>query len=256
MAHGGPKARIENDPNRSEIVKAIAGGTSVRSVAAKFGYTMSAIQRFKTSHLTKAMDKREEGRKLRDADAVSARLESILAQTEKLERALGAELQDPEDPEKFTADLRASELDLIYGEPVEGESGKVRMVRKRGTVQNILERIARAGKEIYVVQSKREDMRKLLIDAHRGMVDLLTALSKVLGIIKPPQMNIQVNVALAQHPEFFPFLQIVYGALAPFPDAKRALVDAMEREAIARGEMEPPRTVAALPAQIDPLLLR
>ena len=180
---GGPKSEIEFSPHRAAVVRDLGAGLSVRDIALRYGFSKDQVQRFKRTHVAVALQKREQRRKVRDADVIGDRMESLLGLGEKMARSLDAALQDPDDPEKYTMDLRATEVDVIFEELVENGEGKMRSVRRRGLLSEILRRVPG---EVVFLQSKREDLRRLMIDTNKSLTALLEAIAKVQGIVKAP----------------------------------------------------------------------
>lgn len=145
-------------PEVREINKALVLRRSLRDIAGQYGVNWRAVWRHKNTCLVELLDRAVGDR----TETFKRDLERKLRSLDKLIHAAEDWLQDPDNPEEFTLDPRASDVSVVYLEQ-RGE----KVVKERGSLQVLLDRISDAGlKHTYVV-IKRKDPVDSFIQAAR-----------------------------------------------------------------------------------------
>jgi Mg2+ and Co2+ transporter CorA len=78
--------------------------------------------------------------------------------------------------------------------------GKETRIRKKATLQELLERAIRDDEEIIKVESKTADPRKLILDTAQTLNKQLETLAKIAGVVQEVtnvDVNVSVNTVLA-----------------------------------------------------------
>jgi transposase len=190
------KPAIEAHPRREEIIRDIVeGGLSNRAIAAKYGISHGAVNRYKNGRL---LPKAAEAAKARDGaegGAVLARVEKVMERVQKMYDACDEYLRDPEEPEKYNLFPRAWELEVIYRETVPA-GDRVKTVTRKAPLSALLAKAAEGlGIEPVSAGYRGADPRKLLIDAAKAMREQLELIAKIHGSVKDA-VNHQINVVI------------------------------------------------------------
>ena len=97
-----------------------------------------------------------------------------------LDEALDQQMRDPENPDRYTAAVDALDCEVTYFEIEEGARGPVK-VRHKASLQSLL--ASKVPNAIQVIV-RRDDTRRIFIQLHEGIGNMLDRLAKVLGLIK------------------------------------------------------------------------
>jgi hypothetical protein len=119
---------------------------------------------------------------------------------QKIYEACNDWLQDPEDHSRYNIDPRAYEHEVIYNWVLTDGEGKETRIRKKATLQELLERAIRDDEEIIKVESKTADPRKLILDTAQTLNKQLETLAKIAGVVQEVtnvDVNVSVNTVLA-----------------------------------------------------------
>ncbi len=234
------RSSIDQHPQRAEIIRAIsAGSDSLRTIAKRFNLTQSSVQRFSAGRLPQAAAAKlakEEGQGLRDAEALLGETERVVKLLEKMLSSLDEFLSDPEDPTRYTVIPRDSELEIIYTDtyqpPTKTDEEKPPApvkVRRKERLSTLLAR--RGPAPPFTVLHKGEDPRRLLLATAGVLGEHLDRLARILGIVREiAQVNI-TSISLSAHPAWPELTRVIFGALQPFPEARAALLAALDRKA-------------------------
>jgi hypothetical protein len=130
-----------------------------------------------------------------DGVALLARIEDTIVYVQKMYDACNEWLQDPDDHSKYNLDPRAYEHDVIYNWVLTNQEGNETRIRKKASLQELLERAMRDDEEIIKVESKISDPRKLILETAQTLNKQLETLAKIAGVVQEVT-NVDVNVSV------------------------------------------------------------
>jgi septal ring factor EnvC (AmiA/AmiB activator) len=219
---------VATHPQREKIVRDLINARgSLQAIANRYSISKKAVWNYMKDVLTIQAKAAEKERGLRTAEGLMAKLESEIEKMEKLDDSITLYLRDPDDPTRFTNDVQADDVLIVYSDyDPDDETGK-RFTRRRGMLSELLKTAMRGRPDRpFDIQIKREDSRRLFIDVHRAIGDELDRLAKILGLIK--DVRIQIS-----RTEVWSFVMgDIIKALEKFPDAKEALTVFWEKKAL------------------------
>lgn len=203
---------------REGIERALVAGEPYRSIAARFGVSMGAIDRHKSDHLPARLVAAERAQEVASAGRVMAELERGLARVNLLLDACDRYLRDPEDPDRYDVGPRAGDVTVVYEEPV--DDGRPRLRRERLSV--LLARLgsteAGLGLRVVATEVKHADPRELLLKTAGRLRDQLELVARLAGELQEaPQVNVVVSA------EWAAVRSALLAALAPYPEARAAV---------------------------------
>ena len=177
----GRKSTITGLPSSAKIIAAlIEGKHSNRQIASQFGVSEAAVRRFLKTHLLPAAARVAAERDLSNGEGVMAAIRTEIDRLKMLDEALDQQMRDPENPDRYTAAVDALDVEVTYFEMEEGARGPVK-VRRKGSLQSLL--ASKVPNAIQVIV-RRDDSRRIFIQLHEGIGNMLDRLAKVLGLIK------------------------------------------------------------------------
>jgi len=226
---------------RTAIDRALVAGGAMRNVAERFAISFAALQRHKANHLPTVLaeakqrqDQAHDSHVVAIGDAVQERAAAedahALDVMEELRRcfqrvnllfdACDRWLRDADDPTRYDIGPRAGDILVTYEEP--GADGKP--VRRKEALDRLLARVEAAGKGLTVErwESKHADPRELVLKTAQQLTGQTQLLAKLLGQLDERP---QVNVLMA--PEWLQVRAALLTALAPHPEARRAVAAAL-----------------------------
>ncbi len=170
--------------NRNEIERRIARGDSYRDIAGQFQLSKSSVHRH-TQCITEALIQAREDQLVDTARDVNAEIEKVFSRVNKMMAACDKWLTDPENPDEYTLEPRAGEINVVY------ETGTGGKAKEKLSV--LLKQIADEGhwgRRLYG-EAKTSDPRKLILDAARELNDACDRLAKLTGAYQKKQENEQ-----------------------------------------------------------------
>lgn len=144
-------------PQRLLINHQLVSAVPNRRIATQFGVSESALRRHKATHLPASLVQAVEQEQLGNAIDVLAELRRCFNRINLLFDACDRWLRDPLQPDLYTLDPRADELDIIYTEP--GPRGG--LIRKKESLAVLLAQLA--GTNITHWETKHADPRELVL---------------------------------------------------------------------------------------------
>jgi hypothetical protein len=190
---------VDKHPKKNAIIRDLVNQVPYTQIAGNYGMTVNAVQRYATQKLrmnaAKALAKGQY-----DGAALLARIEDTIVYVQKMYEACNDWLQDPEDHSRYNLDPRAYEHEVIYNWVLTDGDGKETRIRKKATLQELLERAIRDDEEIIKVESKTADPRKLILDTAQTLNKQLETLAKIAGVVQEVtnvDVNVSVNTVLA-----------------------------------------------------------
>ena len=193
------KSTICIHPKKKAIDKAIASGEAIRKIAEQYGISVTVLWRYANKQFPKQLAKATEVKQIADADKIQLIIEDKMSRIDKLINAAEVALQDPDNPAIYTLDPRAENIKVVYDHYVKiGENGQTHFkpMRKRETLQAILERMQKSGREMIEVSIKRRDPVDALVNGCREMRGQLELIAKLIGELQPTGVTVGVQVIL------------------------------------------------------------
>lgn len=193
------KSTICSHPKKKAIDKAIASGESIRSIAKRYKTTHATLLRYVHKYFPKTLARAVNVKQIADADKIQLIIEDKMSRIDKLVEAAETALQDPDNPTAYTLDPRAENIKVVYDHYVKtGSNGqsKFKPMRKRETLQAILERMQKSGREMIEITVKRRDPVDALINGCREMRGQLELIAKLIGELEPTGVTVGVQVIL------------------------------------------------------------
>jgi hypothetical protein len=185
---------VDKHPKKNAIIRDLVNQVPYSQIAGNYGMTVNAVQRYATGKLrmnaAKAMAKGQY-----DGVALLARIEDTIVYVQKMYDACNEWLQDPDDHSKYNLDPRAYEHDVIYNWVLTNQEGNETRIRKKASLQELLERAMRDDEEIIKVESKISDPRKLILETAQTLNKQLETLAKIAGVVQEVT-NVDVNVSV------------------------------------------------------------
>ncbi len=132
-----------------------------------------------------------------------------------LDEALDQQMRDPENPDKYTAAVDALDCEVTYFEIEEGARGPVK-VRRKASLQSLV--ASKVPNAIQVIV-RRDDTRRIFIQLHEGIGNMLDRLAKVLGLIKSGNTTIIDQRRQTINEVSYTFMNDVRTALGTLPPA-------------------------------------
>jgi hypothetical protein len=190
---------VDKHPKKNAIIRDLVNQVPYTQIAGNYGMTVNAVQRYATQKLrmnaAKALAKGQY-----DGAQLLARIEDTIVYVQKMYDACNDWLQDPEDHSKYNLDPRAYEHDVIYNWVLTNQEGNETRIRKKASLQELLERAMRDDEEIIKVESKISDPRKLILETAQTLNKQLETLAKIAGVVQEVtnvDVNVSVNTVLA-----------------------------------------------------------
>lgn len=241
MGKAGRPPSVERHPKSAAILQAVlTPGANMAQIQRDFGISRKALDTFKAKHITPAMQEAVDiVAELQVETPIAARdvmskLALLVDRGYRMLEAADAWLEDPNAPGRYDLSPRDHEVEVVWERQVDGPRGRTLTVRKREKVSDILRRCAEKSgtaptlDEVVVVETKMADPRKLLLEAVATLKPVVELIGKATGQIKPDPAA-QVNVLVAS-PEWIAARARIVTALAAFPEARRAVLEAIGGE--------------------------
>lgn len=211
------KHEVSIHPDKTKIDKALIKGDSYRIIAGRYGVSMTAIGRYMKSKLIPQTAKAQAVRELQGGSDLLDKLEKYLNIAEKMITAAEEYLQDPDDPNKLNLGPRAEEVEIDYTEII----GKAR-VKKKATLQQLLENIKVDGRIINFIRYKHEDPRRTILNAANTLTKQIEIFGRIHGDIKNVSLNLTIQ------PAFQMLIQNLINITAEYPEVRREIVNAIK----------------------------
>ena len=174
---------------REEIDRAIARGVSFRTIANQFNAGESSLKRHQQC-IAEAFLAAQKEQNYRTARNIDAELEKAFQFVDKMMRACDRWLADPDDPEEYTLEPRAGDIDVIYKEQCGTDAdGKPVYKNKRAALSELLAKVEGGGYLVQSAETTHSDPRKLMLDAIGRFHGVIDQLAKLTGAYQKKQEN-------------------------------------------------------------------
>ena len=177
---------------RGEIEAALIQQVPCVDIGERFDVGKSSVDRHKAC-MQDALRLGRERREIQTAINVDEEIRSYFITMRKLRAACDDWLTDPDDPEKFTLDARATETSIIYDHM---EPGADKPTRKRAPLSNLIALVEQhPGVSVVRVELKHADPRQLVINSMKQLLAQADFVAKLQGLYKLPAANPQDRMA-------------------------------------------------------------
>jgi len=201
------------------IDRALVGGEAVRLVASRYvPLSKTAVQRHKDEHLPTTMVQAQAAREEGHALDVMEELTRCFQRVNLLFDACDRWLRDADDPTRYDIGPRAGDILVTYEQP--GDDGRPQ--RRKASLDRLLARVEGSGVAVERWDTKYADPRELVLKTAQQLTGQTQLLAKLLGQLDERP---QVNVLMA--PEWLQVRAALLMALAPHPEARRAVAAAL-----------------------------
>ena len=184
--------RIDSHPKRNAIIKDLINQVPYETIVDNYGLSHGSVQRYASKqlrmHAAKALKKN-----LYDGAQLLSRIEDTIVYVQKMYEACDEWLTDPNDPSSYTLDSRAEEIKVIYDEYYTDDKGDERYKRRTEDLQKLLDKVLSEDDKLIMVETKKADPRKLVLDTANTMSKQLELLAKIAGLVKEQSVNINID---------------------------------------------------------------
>ncbi len=226
-------------PERTAVDRALVAGEAMRNVALRFAISFAALQRHKANHLpvvlAEAKQRQAESHETHVAAVGVAVQERTAAEEahaldvmEELGRcfqrvnllfdACDRWLRDADDPTRYDIGPRADDILVTYMEQGNGD----KPTRKKDSLARLLALAEGGGVMIERWDTKYADPRELVLKTAQQLTGQTQLLAKLLG-----QLDDRPQINLLMAPEWLQVRTALLMALAPHPEARRAVTAAL-----------------------------
>lgn len=203
----------------------VAASCPYRTIADRYGLSHQALIRHKADHVLADLLAAWEAERAQNGQELVGELRRWMGYITKVLEACDRWLTDPDDSTRYDLGPRAHELMVHYEVQDVTPQGRPLVVRRKARLADLLAR-AEAGlgdATITLVEHKAADPRKLIIDATARLEGHLRLLAELVGKL---QTAGTISIALA--PEWLALRARIVATLAPFSDARLALVEVLD----------------------------
>jgi len=166
---------IKSHKHKKAIENAVLRGVSVRSIAARYGFSEAALRRYRNKYMTDSLRKAQEKDLDLRADNLQETVRTLFKDAQEFFAAAKADLIDPETG-KVTWIPHASDVQVIYYIQIEGSKK-----RRKENLQVLIDQIMKESKSTFgSFKWKYADARKEAehyIDQSRRLVETLAKLT-------------------------------------------------------------------------------
>lgn len=173
------KSKVLSHPNKTDIDRALAIGESYRDIARRFNLSKDVIHRYANKQFPEQLAKQREIAEIKDASALFKRVYLEMDRLERLERSAEKYLVDPDNPELFTFEPWARDIDIVYWD----RRGEI-PIKRRVTLQSLIDEMRECQRGLVEIKIKQKDPIDQFINAIRTVVPYLRMLGESLGVLK------------------------------------------------------------------------
>ena len=213
--------RVDSHPSKNKIIRDMINQVPYQTIANNYELTVSSIQRYASQrlrmHAAKALKK-----DLYNGAQLLSRIEDTIVYVQKMYEACDEWLTDPNDPSSYTLDSRAEEIKVIYDEYYTDDKGEERYKRRTEDLQRLLNKVLSDDDKLIMVETKKADPRKLVLDTANTMSKQLELLAKIAGVVQEQSVNINigtVNTALVSN-----IIKVIEAETADQPELMQRII--------------------------------
>ena len=184
--------RVDTHPKKNAIIRDLINQVPYQTIVDNYGLSYGSVQRYASKqlrmHAAKALKKN-----YYDGAALLARIEDTIVYVQKMYEACDEWLTDPNDPSSYTLDSRAEEIKVVYDEHYTDNNGDDRYKKRTDDLQALLDKTLRDEDILILVETKKSDPRKLVLDTANTMSKQLELLAKIAGVVQEQSVNINID---------------------------------------------------------------
>ena len=218
---------VDKHPKKNAIIRDLVNQVPYSQIAVNYDMTVNSIYRYATGklrmHAAKALAKN-----LYNGEALLARIEDTIVYVQKMYEACNDWLEDPDDRSRYNLDPRAYEHQVIYNKIVPGDDKDIR-IRKKDSLQELLDRALKDDEEVIKVETKISDPRKLILDTAQTLNKQLDSLAKIVGVVQEVT-NVDVNISFNKQ-IISNVIKIIEKEAADQPELMQRLIQGIANEA-------------------------
>jgi len=188
------KSKVLSHPNKSDIDRALAAGESYRDIARRFNLSKDVIHRYANKQFPEQLAKQREIAEIKDAQALYKKIYLEIDRLERLEKSAEKYLVDPDNPELFSFEPWARDIDVVYWD----RRGKI-PVKRRLSLQTFIDEVRECQRELVEIKIKRKDPIDQFINAIRTVVPYLRLLGESLGVLKEKEQGAVANTLIINY---------------------------------------------------------
>jgi hypothetical protein len=216
------KTAVEMHPKKDEIERRLAQGDTILSISQQYGISRPALSKHKANRLPDKVVKAVQNRDITDAQELLNIILKAVRHMETMADSCDDYLLDPDNPDRYYMGPRAHEVDVIWEEPVETPSGDYKYLRRRNTLQELLDKLSMSG-DIISMKSQHTDPRILLIRSAEALTKQMDML------VQAWKSADQGRSAFIDTPAWAQVVKIVLDATEPYPEVRRVIADELSK---------------------------
>lgn len=214
------KFAIDKHPNKQLIVHDIVSGVySDEAIASRYNLSGAGVV---ATYRKKALPEMLRLMAYRDTDGLIAAITQNLVRVDKMLEGLEKWAVDPDNPDAFTMDPRASEISVIYTKSIL-QGKKILRIRLKENLQDVIDRLFSEDEKIGIrLETHKADQRIVLLkamDTMRKNLELLIEARDALTVKDNDDSSYRANLE--------ELMQVIQEALRPYPEAMAALTKAV-----------------------------
>lgn len=222
----GMKGSIDHHPKRKQIDSAIIKGIkSNRLIAAQYGLSQAAIQRYVSGKLRPKIATALVRKELKEGNDLLQELNEYIVIAKKVLKAAEEYLQHPDDPDKLFLGPRDNEIEINYTV----YKGSKRF-KKTALLSDLLKEVQahgtdiEKGKSLYINNMKMtfQDPRVTILQAANTLTKQIDQWAKIHGDIGEVAFNLSIQ------PAFQVLIQVILETTKGHPTIRREIVAAIK----------------------------
>jgi hypothetical protein len=221
------KCTVCTHPDRESIDRLLVEGGSYTEIVSLYSVTKPALSRHKAEHLPATLVQAKQVEDVARADGLLEELQRITTRVNLLFDACDRWLRDPDDPTRYEIGPRVEDVKVTYEIFEAGDNGRPRTIRKKARLSDLLRQINRENGDEFtytLVETKHADPRDLVLKAAASLRDQLELLARLMGELQEGS-----TVSVLVNPQWLSLRTVILQTLAPYPDARLALADALAK---------------------------
>ena len=219
--------RVDTHPKKNAIIRDLINQVPYQTIVDNYGLSYGSVQRYASKqlrmHAAKALAKNQY-----DGVALLSRIEDTIVYVQKMYDACNDWLEDPDDHSKYNLDPRAYEHQVIYNKIIPGDDKDIR-IRKKDSLQELLDRAIKDDEEVIKVESKVADPRNIVLQTATTLNKQLETLAKIVGVVQEVT-NVDVNISFNKQ-IVSNVIKIIETEVADNPELMQRLIQGIANEA-------------------------
>lgn len=209
--------KIETHPQRMQIESDIIAGKTGYEIANNYdGISEAAVKRYRKDRMPEMLRHAE----LENVDGILRRINENMLAVESLYSAVREFLEDPDNPGRIVFNPHASEIDVTWEEYTDGK-----VIRHKDTMQDLMSKVPGYVSNVKI---NTMDPRVTMLRTAEVLNKQLELLCRTKGLIQE-KTDVNVNIG-SKEGNVYDIVSVARRALAPWPDAMQAFIDALIEE--------------------------